>query len=273
MTARDEFGPDIAAFPGVDQAADPAALIAWMDDARTLPGLRIAKSRAVQALGLRPGHVVADIGCGPGEDTREMARRVAPGGRVIGVDTSTVMLAEARRRSTGLEPAVTFTTGDARELPLPDAAVDRCRADTLLQHLPDPDSAVAEMTRITRPGGRISLLEFDLGTLALDHPDPMLTRQVLDAARADAADGWAGRGLRRRLATAGCVDVTVEAGWVESDAPFLTRLLTPTLARLAASGSAPPDALDHWRAQLAAAAERGHFTGGAVVFVAAARRR
>ncbi len=166
-----------------------------MDDARALPGVRIAKSLAVQALDLRPGHAVADVGCGPGEDTREMARRINPGGSVTGIDTSSIMLTEARARAAACGLPVTFRRGDAVNLPLPANSVDGVRADTLLQHVPDPAQAVTEMARITRPGGRIALTEFDLGTLAVDHPDRASTRQILSAVTAAAADGWAGRGL------------------------------------------------------------------------------
>lgn len=265
-------GPDVADFPSVDAAPDPAALIAWMDDSRALPGVRIAKSLAVQALDLRPGHAVADIGCGPGEDTREMARRVAPGGSVTGVDASTVMLAEARARAAAAGLPVAFRAGDALNLPLPANSVDRCRADTLLQHIPDPARAVAEMARVTRPGGRIALVEFDLGTLAVDHPDRPTTSQVLAAVTSAAADGWAGRGLRRLLAAAGFTGITLDATFVESDYPFLHRLLAPALRQLTASGAVPAGVLGRWQQALAAAWDDRRYTGGAVVFTAAALR-
>jgi SAM-dependent methyltransferase len=264
-------GPDIAQFPAVDGAPDPEALIEWMDDSRALPGVRIAKSLAVQALELRPGHDVADIGCGPGEDAREMARRVAPGGSVTGIDTSAAMITEARgRAATGGLP-VTFRAGDALNLPLPGNSVDRCRADTLLQHVHDPARAVAEMARITRRGGRIALVEFDLGTLAVDHPDRATTRQVAEAGIDAAADGWAGRGLRRLLAAAGFAGITLDARFVEADYPFLRRLLAPSLRRLAASGTVPAEVLGRWQQTLEATWDAGHYTGGAVIFTAAAR--
>lgn len=265
-------GPDIADFPSVDAAPDPAALIAWMDDSRALPGVRIAKSLAVRALDLRPGHAVADIGCGPGEDTREMARRVAPGGSVTGIDASAVMLTEARARAAAGGLPVTFRHGDALNLPVPDGSVDRCRADTVLQHLADPARAVAEMARITRPGGRIALVEFDLGTLVIDHPDRSTTGQVLSALTGAAADGWAGRGLRRLLAAAGFTGISLDATFVESDYPILHRLLTPALRQLTISGALPAAVLGCWQRTLAAAWDEHHYTGGAVVFTAAAVR-
>ena len=56
---------------------------------------------------------------------------------------------------------------------MPDAAVDACRADTLLQHVTDPAAIMAEMARVTRPGGRVAGLEFDLASTVirvLPHP-------------------------------------------------------------------------------------------------------
>jgi ubiquinone/menaquinone biosynthesis C-methylase UbiE len=262
-------GTDVSGFTAVDTAADPRALLDWMDTTRTLPGLRIANSLAVQALALRSGHIVADIGCGPGEDAVEMARRVAPDGQVIGVDASEVMLREARRRAGASGLPVTVRAGDAYHLPLPDDAVDRCRADTLLQHVSDPARAVAEMVRVTRPGGRIALLEFDQATLVIDHPDRAITHRVVDELAATVANGWAGRGLHRLLTAAGARGVTVDARFVESDHPFLCRLLAPVLDRLTAAGAVSEVVAERWWRTLADAWQSGSPTAGAVVFVAA----
>src|SRR5262249_6602104 len=154
---------DVGTFAHVD-TADAAQLISFLDSARTQPGLRMAKTVALDRLRLRPGQTVLEIGSGTGEDVLEMARRVIPDGRVIGVDISEAMLAEARRRATGRGLPVEYRLGDGSALPLPDDSVDRCRADTVLQHVADPDRTVAEMVRVVRPGGRVVALEFDLGT-------------------------------------------------------------------------------------------------------------
>ena len=129
---------DIALWPDVDQAADTAAMISFLDTARTLPGLRIAKAEVVAALRLRAGQRVLDVGSGTGEDALEMARRVAPGGSVVGVEPSDAMRAEAIRRAVVYGLPVVFQAGDAAALPLDDHSVDAARADTVLQHLSDP---------------------------------------------------------------------------------------------------------------------------------------
>lgn len=269
-SAADPTGIDIASFPTVD-AADAHALIGYLDAARALPGLRIAKAEAMARLELRPGQVVVDVGCGPGEDALEMARRVIPGGQVIGVDSSLAMLAEARRRAAQRGLTVDFREGSAHRLPLPDRSADRCRADTLLQHVPDPDLVVAEMVRVVRPGGRVSGLEFDLGTFVLDHPDRDTTAQIAGAMAAAAGDGWAGRGLRRRFADAGLVDVSVRQLFVEPDHRFISLMVEPVVRRLTATGAVSGPVLDRWQADLATAWANGSYTAGAVVFVAHGR--
>jgi len=75
------------------------------------------------------------------------------------------MVDTARRGAASLGLPVRFERGDAIRLPLADRSVHACGADTVLQHLADPARAVAEMVRGTRPGRRICLTEFDLGTL------------------------------------------------------------------------------------------------------------
>lgn len=267
---RNVGGVAVAGFPDVDHAPDPRALIEFMDTARTLPGVRIAKSVAMQALALRPGQAVADIGCGPGDDAVEMARWVGPTGSVIGIDASETMLAEARRRAPDGQP-VRFVAGDVRDLPLPSESVDRCRADTVLQHVSHPAQAVAEMTRVTRTGGRIVLTDFDQGTFLVDHPDRATTTLVQQAVADGIAQQRVGRSLRRLLADAGALDITVQARFVESDITFLQRLLAPTLRELTVSGAVPGPVLDQWQAALAAASEHRQFTAGAVLFVAAGR--
>jgi ubiquinone/menaquinone biosynthesis C-methylase UbiE len=142
----------ISEFEAVD-AADPGALIGYLEVANALPGLRAAKAVLLEELRLRPGQRVLDAGCGYGQDTADLAARVAPGGRAVGVDTSQAMLDAAGRRAVALTHRPSFQRGDVTALPLPDVSFDACRAETLLQHVPDAGRAVAELARVTGPRG------------------------------------------------------------------------------------------------------------------------
>ena len=105
------------------------------------------------AAGLGPGQRVLDVGCGTGVHARAAARRVAPTGRVVGVDRNDGMLAVA---ADSTEP-VHWRRGTAEALPFPDASFDRIVSGFVLMFLPDPARALAEMARVLTPGGRLTV--------------------------------------------------------------------------------------------------------------------
>jgi SAM-dependent methyltransferase len=199
-------GTPASGFSAVDDATDPAFLIGYLD--RLAAELAHVKGRLLARLDLAAGQVVLDVGCGTGDDVRAMAGLVGASGRAIGLDASRTMVDEARRRSAGGELPVELRVGDAHHLPFPTATVHACRAERVLQHLPDPAGAVAEMARVTRPGDRVVVLEPDWETMVIDHPDHALTRRILDARSASLASPRVGRQLPRLLSCAGLTGIT-----------------------------------------------------------------
>jgi SAM-dependent methyltransferase len=91
-----------------------------------------------------------DLGCGPGTITAAAAAR---GARATGCDLAAGMLALARAR----HPTATFVQADAEELPFPDASFDAAVGGFILNHLPAPDRAVAELARVLAPGGHVAV--------------------------------------------------------------------------------------------------------------------
>lgn len=134
-------------------------------------GGRTYKDFAQRRLGLTSGHVVLDAGCGPGTDLLGLADAVGPSGMVIGIDHDEKMLAAAQQL-VGEIPTVEVRPGDVHALPVPDGSVDRARTDRVLQHVTDPQRALAELFRVTKPGGRAVIAEPDWGTLIVDSPWP-----------------------------------------------------------------------------------------------------
>ncbi|MFJ1582228.1 methyltransferase domain-containing protein [Streptomyces sp. NPDC088197] len=176
---------------------------------------RFYKGRMLDALDVRTGQTVLDIGCGPGTDLGALADAVsgtgsgsAPGA-VIGVDHDQVAVDTARERTADRD-TVTVHLGDVHELPLADGSVDRARTDRVLQHVADPVRALREAHRVLRPGGRLVLGEPDWDTLTVDHPDDELsrayTRYVTDEVIRNARIG---RQLPRLAAEAGFTVPTV----------------------------------------------------------------
>jgi len=109
-------------------------------------------AEVLDALDLAGTETIADVGCGNGRYLAELGRRGHLGNR-IGIDASPGMLAAAR----GGSPAAGFAVGDAVGLPLRDGAVDVTLAMHMLYHLPDPAAAIAELRRVTSPGGQVVL--------------------------------------------------------------------------------------------------------------------
>lgn len=112
--------------------------------------------RRVVARAARPsGRTFLDVAAGPGNVAHQL---IAHGARhVTALDLSYNMLAEGARR--GL-PDVTWVNGDAQQLPLPDASVDGVTISFGLRNVPDPEGALAEFARVTRPGGSLVVCEF-----------------------------------------------------------------------------------------------------------------
>jgi SAM-dependent methyltransferase len=107
---------------------------------------------------LHPGEVVLDLGSGAGADVLISARRVAPGGRAIGLDMTVEMLELARRNATdaGVDN-VEFVQGYLEEIPLPDDSVDVVISNCVLNLAADKNVVLAEAARVLRPGGRLAI--------------------------------------------------------------------------------------------------------------------
>lgn len=110
----------------------------------------------VEWLNIPPGGIALDVGSGPGNVTALLARAAGPDGLALGVDISEPMLARAARAEAG--PQVGFLRADAQRLPLRDSIIDAVVSIAVLQLIPNPAAALAEMARVLRPGGRLAVM-------------------------------------------------------------------------------------------------------------------
>lgn len=135
--------------------------------------------------------VVGDLGCGTGQ----MAALVAPHvGRVIAVDGSSDMLQAARERLDGVAN-VEFRTGALEALPIDEAQLDVALVALVLHHLADPATALNEVARVLRPGGRVLIVDMlpherteyqqQMGHVWLGFPEPQLRRLLSGAGLSD----------------------------------------------------------------------------------------
>jgi SAM-dependent methyltransferase len=107
--------------------------------------------------GVTQGQRVLDVGCGSGVLTEELARRVGAES-VAGVDPSPLLQACAER-----VPGAELRAGKAEELPWPDDVFDVAIARLVIHFMEDPAAGVAEMARVTRPGGVVAACSWDFG--------------------------------------------------------------------------------------------------------------
>jgi SAM-dependent methyltransferase len=146
---------------------------------------------AAEALALPRGGTVLDAGCGTGRGADSLRAAVGPAGLVVGVDVTPEMLGVA----TGKRRPAAFGLADADALPLRDGCLDGVLAAGLLNHVPTPEATLAELRRVTRPGGTLVVFHpIGRAALAARHGrtlapgellDPPVLRGVLSAA------GWA----------------------------------------------------------------------------------
>ena len=174
-----------------------------------------ADSAAYLLAHLNAGMDLLDVGCGPASITADLAERVAPG-RVVALDAAAGALEAARKtlRERGLSEQVEVTSGDVMALPFEDASFDVVHAHQVLQHLADPVGALAEMRRVTRPGGIVAVRDAVYSAMTW-FPEPAGMEQwrsvYMATARANGGEPNAGSRLLSWARAAGFADVTASA--------------------------------------------------------------
>lgn len=167
------------------------------------------------------GSRVLEVGCGVGAQTVHLVA-ASPGALLVAVDISETSLAQARTRVAAQFPytQVEWHRADLFDLPFADAEFDHVFLCFVLEHLRDPERALAALRRVLRPGGTITVIEGDHGS-AFFHPDSALARAAIDCLiqlqAAGGGDGLVGRQLQPLLVRAGYDDVRVGPRTVYAD--------------------------------------------------------
>jgi len=140
-----------------DRAPYPYAMRRVLD----MPLPVLTRRRLDGLLGVQPGEQVLEIGPGTGLQTLHVARQLGTSGRLTAVDVQAEMLRHVRDRAARCRIGrVTVVRADARALPFRDATFDAAYAVTVLGEVPAPLSALIELRRVLRPGGRLVIGEF-----------------------------------------------------------------------------------------------------------------
>jgi arsenite methyltransferase len=200
--------PDI---PALDLETDPKGCCArlyegdavrWLLDDQLHPGGERLTLRLAQLADVAPGARVIDIACGSGATALLLARELEC--VTVGVDLGARAIEQARRATRAGERA-RFLLGDAEALPVPDASFDVALSECSLCTFPDKPRAIAEMTRVVRPGGTIAIADVTADLDAL--PAQLRTAAARVACVADARRASEYAALLR---DAGCEPLAIE---------------------------------------------------------------
>jgi demethylmenaquinone methyltransferase/2-methoxy-6-polyprenyl-1,4-benzoquinol methylase len=131
-----------------------------MNDVMSAGLHRLWKAFTVRHANVRPGMKVLDIAGGTGDLAKAFARRAGPTGEVWLTDINRSMLVEGRDRLLDSGLTLPLAQCDAEKLPFPQGYFDRVSVAFGLRNMTHKDSALAEMARVLRPGGRLLVLEF-----------------------------------------------------------------------------------------------------------------
>jgi SAM-dependent methyltransferase len=182
-------------------------------EARMRGGYQTVVRNVVDAARPMPGESIVEVGCGSGAVARWLANYVNGANPLTAVDVNAYLLREATAltRSRGLSEAITFEIGDAEALPLASESFNITLSFTVMEEL-DAERMLAELVRVTRPGGRIGVVVRAVDMLPwlnLDLPDDVLrAAERVSGAGAD-EHGCADASLYRRFAAAGLRDLVM----------------------------------------------------------------
>ena len=174
-----------------------------------------------KSLDIHPDMQVLDLGCGPGNLTRELA---AGGVSITGVDKSDAMIKRAKRRQSGAQ----FKVDNATDMVMGAASFDVALSASLINVVPDPSALLSEMAQVLRGHGRASVL-FPTPQFDLHHAERIITTRRLGLFAAGLIRLWARKA--RKLDPAVVVDHFTMAGF---EAPVVDSYFEGGLAAVTA---------------------------------------
>jgi SAM-dependent methyltransferase len=196
--------------------------VASLEDRAGMPTYQAMFRTLIDLMAPLPGEAMLEIGCGAGSLVRLLARRLGAANPITGLDANPYLLREAATLTAaqGLDGRIRFTHGNAEALPFADETHDCVFSVTVLEEC-DADRAIAEILRVTRPGGRVGIIVRALDITQwwnLDLPETLRSK-VERPPYSVARNGVADRSLYQRLRRAGLRDLVPFPSLVTLDRP------------------------------------------------------
>jgi SAM-dependent methyltransferase len=244
--------------------------VAALEDRDRMPSYRAMFRNLVDLLAPEPGSRILDVGCGSGAFDRQLAERLGEGARIDAVDVNPFLLREAAELAGDLANRIRFAPGSATALPFADQTFDCVFSITVLEEC-DAEKAVAEMLRVTRPGGRVGIV-----VRAIDLPQwwnlklpPAIRAKVDLPPQSVGPAGVADASLYPRLRRAGLVDLVGYPALVtldDADGPIWRYREDHVLSQLT------PAETETWHAARSAALAAGPLLHATALHCAVGRR-
>jgi arsenite methyltransferase len=248
--------------PTMSQLVFDEKLVAQLEELYATRDVLRRRRLVREALGVKAGERILDVGCGPGFYVAELLDEVGPNGSIVGLDASATMLAVAAKRSEG-KPNVAFHEADATALPVGDGEFDAALCVQVLEYVPDATAALHELHRALRPGGRVLVWDVDWATVSWHSSDPARMERVLEAWDAHLAHPSLPRTLGPRMRAAGFEEVEAEGhtfATAELTADAYGAAAIPVVEKYVAGHEAiGPDEAAAWAAEQRELGQRGEF--------------
>ncbi|MEU8310271.1 methyltransferase domain-containing protein [Actinomadura sp. NPDC048955] len=245
----------------------------YLDGASLHPEMQRVRTAAFEVFAPTQGERLLDAGCGAGEVARQLATRVGVHGSVTAMDLSEDAILVARSRDDG--GPVTYTMGDVTALDFSEGHFDGVRCERVLQHLQDPDSAVRELVRVTREGGRVCVIDTDWASCVGDGFEHLaeLVDHMFAVRRLSDRDRSAGRTARARMIRTGLRDVTVLPVTLRFTSPVDAGVIVPFFNRDMMKMFVSKQLLDRFFVSVDRSAERGDFLFAFTMWITQGRVR
>jgi ubiquinone/menaquinone biosynthesis C-methylase UbiE len=232
-----------------------------MEEFNASAGATKRRTRLLDVLALQPGEHILDVGPGPGHYAFEMASAVGDTGRVAGVDNAKDSLATARRRCSGLAN-VSFSLGDAVDLPFAEATFDAVLSTQTFEYLPNVGAALAEIIRVLKSGGRVLIHDTEWDAWAWHSRHRARMNRIMEVWDSHLADPHLPQTLGAKLTAAGFTDVGVEP-LVQLETTYdpasLSAILIKFVAGYVTSQGIPESEATAWADDLRALGSRGDY--------------
>jgi ubiquinone/menaquinone biosynthesis C-methylase UbiE len=183
----------------------------------TLPAFRDARHWLLRNLGMAQGSSVIEAGCGNAAALEDVLSTVGAKGRLVGIDPTKAFVESARTRAAQLGASnARFEVGDIRAIPCADGEFDAAYCDKVLIHAGPTKTALAELVRVTRGGGRVGAIEW-LPYFVISSSQPAAADAFNNIFRKAVYDYFISCNLSRHFHAAGLKHVRTEASLAHTD--------------------------------------------------------